>query len=1118
MKKVLTLVSALSMVAGSAFAHDYAWSVDKTPSTDKGVVKNTKGLLKYDGKKFTFNAEAGDFVTVLVNNSDATSDMTVIIGGVKNTVKKGASVTLTQTVNAGDVDIEVTGSGYVTEIKVASAAGKRVEGYIKDAQAALNEANKETAAYAGGELDPFFTAVRSQLNAQGVEIEKQNVVLRELLASNDAYAVSTKENEIMNALLDSKDVNSVVSKITNIKDNAKAAKKTLDNILGSSNATAALGEIKKAKTTSLVNPSFLQAYKADGTTVATKLSDVKVIKGNDSDDAKPYIYNFKPTEIKSGKVTWGKAGLKRDWVETEIAAIEKEYSGVKTAIIAKMAEEFEKTANSFQAAGNTEGELSALYDAVKNSVGYMTERIHVEVLHAAHISELASDVTTLDGVIGDFGYPTTEAEYNTWKTDVNDLKDAIADATTRHSANSVNTLNADKTVKGLIATTCDNAQATQTTYREKILTTAYGKVKAEFDKVQNKLNEYSYKISAKYQNEKDIQEKYEKKFAVLQNSLNTIEGQYQGKPGTIIPDMSAAWNYMVTKYAERLSELNSKSKALDDMWGETIQKQQQQVIDDNNKALETLTAQIKGVRDYYDVQVAKIAGYREFVPSSSATEAINTSLKELFNIVLGLEAKQDEINKKVEKCNTASKNATDVEFNADSDQYRFKSVTTDSNGANVSYETAVANINTAIEDQVKVAIAKANEATLKYIYLSRNSYITGTETYASVKGLRDLIVNKQLLQKETENNQTVDREMSSDAATAFKKEYAHVDWNMVSEKQPDGTAKDVQKGYIALAEEMIKPLLTDGSYTVVENQLGEKQLVVTESTTCVAADAAIPAAGKVAANLVDQIASIKSLYLDPAKNAISDIDTELNSYEKQYKKIGELKIKWTVDKANLDELAKKASAADPSMTKANFEGELNAINTEIKSISAQLEANATSATKVAEKTAEILKAQGIALAKLEKYDVWFANKQAKTEADKLYAEVAKNLQGAKDALAKMNENVQAKYGPAFDQNTTDLENAKVTLDKAVVDDLDATTANIAAAKGVLETIKNEIAATLKAAQEANKVDESLDYNKDGEINDLDQRAVLNNVVDGVVVLDTYFDWLNKFINYQKENK
>ena len=1097
------------MVAGSAFAHDYSWSVDKIPSTDKGVVKNTKGLLKYDGKKFTFNAEAGDFVTVLVNNSDATSDMTVIIGGVKNVVEKGTAVTLTQTVNAGDVDIEVTGSGYVTKIEVASTAGKEVEGYIKKAQDVLNDANKATAAYAAGDLVPFFTAVRSQLNAQGVEIEKINVELRELLASNEAYAVSNKKDAIDTAL------NKIKDEITKIKGNAETAVTTLNKIVGSTNATTALGEIKKAKTTSLVNPSFLHAYKADGKTVATKLSDVKVITGNDTDDAKPYIYNFTPTEIKNGNVTWGKpkvGGLKRDWVETEIAAIEKEYSGVKTAIIAKMAKEFEETANSFQVAGNSEAELSALYDAVKSSVGYMTERIYVEVHHAAHISELASDVTTLDGVIGDFGYPTTEVEYNTWKTDVNDLKSAIADATTRHSANSVNTLNADKTVKGLIATTCDNAQATQSTYREKILATAYGKVKAEFDKVQNKLNEYSYKISAKYQNEKEIQQEYEKKFAELQNSLNTIEGLYQGKPNVQVNDMSAAWNYMVTKYADRLSELKLKSDALDDMWGKTIKAQQKQVIDDNTTALNTLTAQIKGVRDYYDVQVAKIAGYREFVPSSSAAEDINSSLKELFNIVLGLEAKQDEINKKVEKCNTATNNATDVEFNADSDQYRFKSVTTDSNGQNVSYEDAVNAIKADIETQVKVAIGKANEATLKYIYLSQNSYISGTETYASVKGLRSLISNKQLLQKE-ENYKKINREMSSTAAAAFKDEYAHVDWNEVSEKQPDGTTKDVQKGYIALAEEMIKPLLKNVTFSEAE-----KKLVVTSETKCVDADAEIPVAGKVAANLVDQIASIKSLYLDPAKKAIGDIDTELNSYEEQYKKIGELKIKWTVDKANLDELAKKASAADPSMTKANFEGELNAINTEIKSISAQLEANATSATKVAEKTAETLKAQGIALAKLEKYDVWFANKQAKTEADKLYAEVAKNLQGAKDALAKMNENVQAKYGPAFEQNTTDLENAKVTLDKAVVDDLDATTANIAAAKGVLETIKNEIAATLKAAEDANKTDETLDYNKDGVVDLNDLRNATDDLDTGVVNLTTYFDWFNKFVKYQKDNK
>lgn len=66
MKKVLTLVSALSMVAGSAVAHDYSWSVDKTPSTDKG--HNVAGCvgLKYNNNVYSFKAEENDEVHVQV--------------------------------------------------------------------------------------------------------------------------------------------------------------------------------------------------------------------------------------------------------------------------------------------------------------------------------------------------------------------------------------------------------------------------------------------------------------------------------------------------------------------------------------------------------------------------------------------------------------------------------------------------------------------------------------------------------------------------------------------------------------------------------------------------------------------------------------------------------------------------------------------------------------------------------------------------------------------------------------------------------------------------------------------------------------------------------------------
>ena len=86
------------------------------------------------------------------------------------------------------------------------------------------------------------------------------------------------------------------------------------------------------------------------------------------------------------------------------------------------------------------------------------------------------------------------------------------------------------------------------------------------------------------------------------------------------------------------------------------------------------------------------------------------------------------------------------------------------------------------------------------------------------------------------------------------------------------------------------------------------------------------------------------------------------------------------------------------------------------------------------------------------------------------------------------------------------------------EDWTAQASNLAAVKTNLEAYKTQIADILKAAQEANKVDESLDYNKDGEINDLDQRAAQDATIAGSIRLDTYFDWVNKFVDYQMNNK
>lgn len=92
MKKVLTLVSALSMVAGSAFANDYDWQFGdngvNNPKTDANhnVLVGDKAIaLKYENKKFTFSVNAGDQIKLGVNGED----LHIAVNGTPLTAKVG---------------------------------------------------------------------------------------------------------------------------------------------------------------------------------------------------------------------------------------------------------------------------------------------------------------------------------------------------------------------------------------------------------------------------------------------------------------------------------------------------------------------------------------------------------------------------------------------------------------------------------------------------------------------------------------------------------------------------------------------------------------------------------------------------------------------------------------------------------------------------------------------------------------------------------------------------------------------------------------------------------------------------------------------------------------------
>ena len=1042
MKKVLTLVSALSMVAGSAFAHDYSWSVDKTPSTDKnGVVENTKGMLKYDGKKFTFTADDDDVVTVDVNNSNASSTMIVVIGGVKNEVKEGTAVTLTQKVNAGEVAIEVTGTGYVTKIAVESQAYRDANAAVKHAQDVLNAKNAETAKYAS-DFSEFFTSVRGELNKQGVKIEK-------LIADLKGY----KNEDQVSAKLDGfkSDLSTIEAAIAQIVTDADAAMASYKAIVDGQNAKDAQTAINNAKKTELA---------ADALAVS---ADKKSVTNNGTSS---YIYNFVP-KLKNNKVEkLVKSSAKRDWVDSEMAKVQAELDNTKTAAL-KSLNAFPKH---FKAENNeATADFNAKFDADKAYVANLVARANVEVAHANHISTLAGDVKTLDAALAAGFDKTSLGGYDAWKVTVDELSKAIAKTDNRYKVTAAD-------LKTTISDKCDVAVSSQTSYRKNIIGQSYTKLTTKLASVQTLLYDYSYKVSAKYQNEPETQKKYELEFAKIQNELNTIKAGYLNND---VEDakLPTAWTNMVEQYSTRVKALDEQETAIKNKWTETESAQKTQVKDDNNKKADVLYAKINTVRAYYDTQVLKIDGYKTFAPTKSITDKIDVRLKNLFDIVLGLEKTKEDIKTHLDDCNGKVDKATQVEFTQNEDAYRFKTTNWLDEANNVD---KIGDIETKIKAEVKAAIEAANQATLDYLY---DDGKTGKEDFASVTGMQSLIDDaKGAVDTGAEN-----KEMSPKAATAFNKEYDEIAFKEVT---INNEVKQVGKIQGA-KDEIAKLLESDGTPKI-------------DLT-----------AGKSATNLVDQIAAINAKTLDLVPAAIDAVTKQLGEYKKKYKDIDTLKVDWSVAKADFANLFKNAHEADNSLTYEAFEERLDSVNIKVSDISEELENNATTALSL--DIEQKLKDQKKELKIIKKYPLYVANNKAYDEANKLHKEVSDALAAAKTAVEALKDNVKAEFMPqltAFDDKLA----AENTAMNAENDDWTAKAANLAAVKTNLEAYKTQIANVLKAAQEANKVDESLDYNKDGEINDKDHRAAQDDTTNGVITLDTYYDWVNKFVDYQTNNK
>lgn len=1016
MKKILTLMAAMSAVTG-AVANDFDWqSIPAKPATDaSNMVKGYNGLYFVDNT-FSFNVHAGDEVQLTVNGKN----LTVNVGGTNlNTELKDGKISFKATAD-GQVILTMGEQTAVTAIYVESDNYRKALEKIKTVgKGSVNEAVAKISDYST-KTDPnnmkdgkalsfegFYKAIKAQINTEAEKVAKleaelakrkgENTVSQEWLDEQLAYQLDKiKEN-----------VNGIVAKASEAENKYNHVTQTLCAGLN--------GRIKDARNTDT------------GTWYGSDRYENKRTK---------YIY-----ELKNGFADVTKP--KAEWCESELQNIEKDRDAIKNNAMELLSQ--------FPTINWNATNYTAEYSRLKNQVDNMIARAIVErdYVKTNRFSDLSDNVTKLDDVLkakdakGETIFTKPEG-YDLWAEDVKEINDFVAKTDNRrlYTQAQLNTMLVDK---------CTSAETRFDQFKIIFVNQAVGELNELVKTAQDNIDTYSYKIAAKYQNEKETQKIYEKEFSKLQANLNgyknTInERQYEEVVVgyTTIADKIEAINKAI------LGDPTTGEKGL---WTETLSAQKNEVLDNNAAAAKELTDKIDKVRANYNTKVTD--GIEKWKAAGFANDDMVTYLearqRDLFDIVNKLDMAKNDINSDVKKLADVIDGVEDVEFDPNDNKYRF----TGKNEAGADYSTIISGIETDINRQLDLAIDKANETAYQF-FLNAD----GTDKIMTVNDANNIYNHL----KESLNRGLNNSEMSTDAFNAFDKRY---------------------KGILNKAE---------------NNGVGENYLV----------DATNKATEYYnAKTMADNIGMLTTDYLSKIQGAVAEVNTNLTAYTGLYKGVSSRKVKYTAAKAKEATYVKDYMAATGAEEKDAMKfvsSKLNEISDVISKFSSELESKALSASKLdGTKTfAEFDKGYDM----VTRYQAYQANEQALADANKLVANVEADITNLKAQIADYRDDAKAIGDAAIDKAQTVLDAQKKDIEDNYAElELGTTFPNTI--KGVLEAVRADLK---KAAEDAKKQQEggNLDINGDGEIDGDDVMQKLDESKKTGDV-NAFMDFVNRYL-------
>lgn len=727
MKKILTLMAAMSACAGTAMASDFNFA---NPSVD---AKEEGSALTYNetAKAFSFTVTAEDEITLT-----ATGDVTVKLNGSALTAVDGKYKATAD----GTLTIEL-GTSAVTKIVVVSSNSRLVQAEIEKAQVKMGEAIAAVAKYVG--YGDFYNAVQAEVSKAGQKVQDVKAKLAVLKETNSV----TDANRV--ALI--AELNSDVL----LADGNYGAVMMAENAVAEAETTFAL--FNKIIDTDAKENALNALTKANG--VATQ-GEWMVNGGVKINNTTMFTHNLKAVKNQLGIVTKVELdGFKTTWIESEWKNLNDEVNiTIKNAAVAELG----KFPKAF--VENDEQAFVDMYKEVVEKLRNVIARANFERDNLKTVNDLTAKVNKVDAALK-AGAPfvlDADNDFTLLKEQITAMQTEISSSENRYMYSQDNFSEFVNTISG-VSTKLDG-------FYTELVGKARTDLKAKLDAAQKNLTKVSYEVSAKYELESATQKEYQKQFSEQQNKLDEVKKNVA----------ASAFPTVQTDYKTFVDQISNINKKVDEIWGTTLSSQKAEINTHNQAAKNQIFKAIDAVRADYSLYVEKINTWINDDATKKAATDLKANLNELFSIVNGLDDMKAEVTEAVDKMTENIKKESDEEFGAHYEAN--KNIYRLTEDKVTGYLNSTKTVSDAIYDELKEAATTANAKAYNFVKTNTNYGVK------SIRWATNLISDAKYNVKTGDKNEKMSAEAAAKFKAAYDK-IAQKDLTAPKGEQGEGYVK-----------------------------------------------------------------------------------------------------------------------------------------------------------------------------------------------------------------------------------------------------------------------------------------------------------------------------------------